>query len=512
MPGPAARVIVLGMEARRNRVRSCARTALVAACFALAGCGHTQEAGKGPTPNDVATTPRLLAWQLQASGTAPLEVGIFDSLRGVHCRFLLDSEGELRCLPLAPPALEVAPDFADAGCTERVYRALHLDDVASVVGRSVALPLPQSNCEARYVVGNLREFAAAEPHFAGIPGSCRQFTPIEREAGWHDFVVAQVTSPAAWVSGREVAGPLIDGRLRLRQFAAAGEASFAARLVDEQRDRSCSLDEVREQLVCVAPALSASSSYFVDAECRGAGLWRADACSEAVYIGRPDDLHGLGEAWPGAIFSQGKVCESLRDSEYAKGDSFFQQGEAVAVDALPAAEWTSDGRERLKLRGLKADDGSFLALSDELFDSSSQRRYPSELHQPRFEDAQIGAGCAPVWTRDAGVRCVPETTVVDPYTLYTYADAACTEPVYWCTSSTCPEELVRMAYDENGEYRAISRNRTVAVADVVYNRSADACVPGSATGGPPFFKAGDALPWDDFPELAELNGRASGAP
>ena len=169
--------------------------------------------------------------------------------------------------------------------------------------------------------------------------------------------------------------------------------------------------------------------------------------------------------------------------------------------------------ERLRLRGLQAGAGSFIALPDELFDTSSQRRYPFENHAPRFLDSEVGEGCAPVWTRDAGIRCVPESTVVDPYTYVMYADQACSEPVHFCVEvDACPKELVRMAYDENGEYRAVSRNVAVVVTDVIYSRTGDACTAGSASGGPSFYKAGEVLPWDDYPELEELNGRPSGGP
>jgi len=485
--------------------------ALLAAPCLLVSCGHTRQVVDEPPKNDEPTQPRLLPWQLQAAGAAPLQVGIWDSLRGAHCRFLPDSAGQLRCLPTAPPALAPAPQFADAGCTERVYRAEHLDNVAGVVGRAVAVPLAENNCERRYVVGKLREFALSEPHFSGIPGSCNQYTPLTPEPGTHDFVVAEVTSPNAWASGKEVDGALFGDRLRLRQFAADGEQSFVARLVDEQWDRTCSLDEVSGKLICLAPMLRLVSSYFVDAECRGEHLWRAEACSEAVYIGRPDEVYVLGEAWQGPVFVQNKVCESA-DSEAAKGDDFFQQGERVGLDELPSAEWTTDGSGRLQLRGLKRDDGAFTALSDELFDASSHARGPNASRGPRFLDAETGEGCAPLWTRDEGVRCVPESTAVDPYTFFMYADPDCSELAYFCAGSTCPGELVLMDYDENGEYVAVSRNRVIAVTDTIYSRNGDACTGSTAMGGPPYFKAGEVLPWDDYPELEELNGRDSGEP
>jgi hypothetical protein len=233
------------------------RTALVAVVLALVACGRTQRDGDAPKQQEAPATPRLLPWQLEAAGTSPLALGSFDRLLKAHCRFLPDEQGELRCLPVAPPALELKSEFADAGCTERIYDALHLDNIASVVGRPVALPLPKSDCEQRYVVAKLRELASSEPRFSGMAGSCQQFMPLTPELGAHDFVVAEVTSPAAWVSGREVDGPLVAERLRLRQFAAQGEPSFPARLVDEQWDATCSLLQLSDRLVCVPPTLSA---------------------------------------------------------------------------------------------------------------------------------------------------------------------------------------------------------------------------------------------------------------
>jgi hypothetical protein len=497
------------MEDRCCRLRSLERTGFVALALALGACGRTQRDGDTPKQEQAPATPRLLPWQLEAAGTSPLALGSFDRLLKAHCHFLPDEQGELRCLPVAPPALELKSEFADAGCTERVYDALHLDNVANVVGRPVTLPLPKSNCEQRYVVAKLRELASSEPRFSGIPGSCRQFTPQEPEPGAHDFVIAEVTSPAAWVSGGEVDGPLVAERLRLRQFAAPGEPSFPARLVDEQWNATCSLQQLSDRLVCVPPTLSADPPYFADQDCQ-VPLWGADACSQAVYIGSPGGLHALGESWQGPIFTLRKICEAVSESTETTSGRFLQQGEAVGLDALPATEWTTEGSGRLLLRGLKTGDGPFVALPDELFDYSSQRRSHFEVHAPRYRDEEAGEGCAPVWTRDAGVRCVAESTMVDPATYFMYADPDCTEPAYLC-AGTCPKELVLMGYDENAEYRAVSRNRAIELRNMpLYTRDGDTCI--AELGDPAFMKAGEALPWDGYAELQELNGRAAGAP
>jgi len=518
--------MLLGMVDRRNRVRGI-EAAIGLAALLLVGCGQSRSRPGEPDPDTMElgepdpgtmepgeplAEPRLVPWELQAEGTSSLVIGVFDRLRGAHCRFLPDEQGQLRCLPLAPPSLGVIGGFVDAGCTQPVYRAENLDDVAGVVGRPVALPLPLSDCEQRYVVGELRELTAADARFSGTPGSCRESTPPSLGAGQHDFAVAEVTSPSAWVSAREVDGALVGEQLRLRQYSAEGEPAFVARLVDERRSVSCTLRHLQGELLCLAPALPAFSSYYADDECQGDLLWRADACSRDVFIGSPGELYAVGELWTGDVFSMGKACENVPQSGQASSDSFFQRGEALGLDALPVVSWMSEGDGRLQLRGLRADDGSFLALPDELFDSTSLRTHPFEEHGARYHDSERDEGCAPVWTRDAGVRCVPESTVVDPYSYTIYADPNCTEQAYFCTDSACPRELVLMAYDENAEYRAVSRNRVVKLGDAPIYSSAGANCTEMPFSGPTYFKAGETLPWDDFPELVERNGRASGAP
>jgi hypothetical protein len=439
-------------------------------------------------------------------------VGVFDSLQGAHCRFLPDRQGQLRCLPNAPPSLEALSEFVDAGCSQRVYRAYHLDNVAVAVGREVAVASELDHCEQRYLLGKLKETAVSRRRFAGNAANCFPVESTPADEMSHDFVLEE-TSPDAWLSAREVDGPLMGGRLRLRQFLATDGSLFGSRLVDEQWDKTCSLSEVDGKLLCVPPTLDTSSPYFEDAECKGKPLQRADACSQAVYIGSPSNLHALGKVWQGTVYASSKICEAMPEDIRAPGDRFFEQGEALGLDALAGATWSSEGAGRLQLRGLAADDGSLIPLFDDLFDTSSLRRYPFQGLGPRFRDTEAGGACGPVWTRDAGVRCVPDTALVDPYTYFMYADAACTEPVYLCGSASCADaDLVLMTYDENGERRAISRNRAVDLTNQPYfSRDGDACVE-NAPGGPNLFKAGPALPWDDYPELEELNGRASGAP
>ena len=87
--------------------------------LAPAACGKTQAppgnaradtSGAGAAASD---EPRLVPWQLQAEGSEPLVVGVFDRERQQHCGFVPDATGQLRCLPLTRGALELTRTFAD---------------------------------------------------------------------------------------------------------------------------------------------------------------------------------------------------------------------------------------------------------------------------------------------------------------------------------------------------------------------------------------------------------------
>ena len=164
--------------------------------------------------------------------------------------------------------------------------------------------------------------------------------------------------------------------------------------------------------------------------------------------------------------------------------------------------------------GLRADDGSLQILSDALFGGSSLGK---SAHTPRYYDSQLDVGCRPIWTPDAGVRCVPENTLIDPYPNFMmYADAECTDPAYLCTEPEAADcdypDLVLLGYDENGEYRALSRRAAVNLSGkVTYSRITGSCEPNQPTDTPLFLSAGVELPWDEYPQLIEPNGRASGA-
>jgi hypothetical protein len=73
-------------------------------------------------------------------------------------------------------------------------------------------------------------------------------------------------------------------------------------------------------------------------------------------------------------------------------------------------------------------------------------------------------------------------------------------------------DLILTAYDENGEYRALSRRALVSLqGKETFSLVGGGCMRNEPVEAPLFLRAGAELPWDEYPELTETNGRASGA-
>jgi hypothetical protein len=501
------------MEVWRARKRA---WGVVSIALAICGCGKTAAPDNPtpttPDPSDPEPQERLVRWQLEADGTAPLTLGIFDQTRGEHCSFVLDREGTLRCLPLPATTVELQLNYADAACTQPIYYAPYAKNAQVLLDRSVAVPLPSEGCETRYAVGTLKEIPPTQRFYRSATG-CVALGPPAQEEGSHDFVLEREADPQGWVSAKEIDGPLLGDRVRLRRFATDDQGEFDAQLVDERWDKPCTVMDATDAPTCNVATLPNHSNYYVDSKCQGEHLWPATTCPEPAYIGDfgfSGEKSTLGALWDGPIFSQGKVCEPA-DTSYEGQEGYWQRGEPLGPDAIATVGWTDEGTGRLRLVGLRADDGSLQVISDALFGGSSLGR---SSHTPRFQDSQLDVGCRPIWTPDAGVRCVPSTTLVDPYTYLMFADADCTDPAYLCTvPEDCPySDLVTMAYDDNGEYRAVSRRAAVRLSgEPIYSLAGGKCTRNEPTATPLYLRAGAELPWDEYPQLLEQNGRAPGA-
>lgn len=478
------------------------------AALLLCACGKTGANDGKQAPS----TPRLAAWRLETEGAEPLVVGIFDTKEQTHCGFLRDVEGTTRCLPLPISALELTTNFSDSECRRSVYRAVQpaARAVDLAAGRPLTVPLPMDGCEQRYAVARLVPLTDTTPLFFDT-GTCRRSAadanPVLPDLGQaQDYVIEEVVPPARYVTGKEVDGPLLAERLRVRQIEASDGFRFTQQLFDETWQKPCSLTTQQGALGCMPSSLGDNTPFHVDAQCTGEELWRSPSCSEPAFIGNQSEFHELGELWTGPVFELGKGC-----SEWAvpgSSDQFYTRGAALGSDAVAAPTWAQAGSGRLQLRGLQGDDGELVALTDALFDAAStpSARYAGSV--PRYYDTSIASGCRPVWTTQGEVRCVPETAIVDPYTYFFSADAACERPALFCPrgEGCVGVDVVSMDYDDSGQYRAVSRNAGKAVTgDMVFGMQNGTCRP-QGPAGLQFFEPGEELSWDDYPQLSEANG------
>lgn len=453
-----------------------------------------------------------MPWQLETDGSQPLVVGIFDSERQQPCQFLPDTQGQLRCLPLPPTSLVRTASFADPKCTQPIYSASlqGAEALRATPREPMALPEKPDACEQRYTVARVSELGAEAPHYVMFNGeSCGLNTlgPAPPAGQVVDFARDDTLDPADFVAGEVVAGALLGERIRLHEVEAADGSRFQHALSDEHWQKPCQLSELRGSLACMPESIDDNTHFHVDMACEGESLWYAEACSDPTFIGKYDELYALGPTWEGLAFESSKTC---RESAFSResGARLYQRGEQLGEDALAAAEWFHAGSGPLVLRGLRGEGDELIVLSNWLFgDSVLVREQPSTTAGPRYLDRETGVACAPVWTSDGEVRCVPSTAQLEPYTYKMFVDASCSKPAFLCATEPCVgTDMIVWGSDENGRQRALSRNAAIAVAgESVYGLMSDECVS-SPFPNTTLFESGEELPWDDYPLLGEVNG------
>lgn len=466
--------------------------ALAAATFAGGCSGHPL------TPEPA----RLVPWQVEAEGGAPLVMGIYDTQEKAHCRFAPDETGQLRCLPWGEVDLGGVGAFSDPACQKPVYETPDPAQTGLMVGRSLALPLPAAGCApARFAVGILRARGADEPLFAGTP--CARL-----DAGavtGANLTVDEFEAPDRWATGAELDGPLLFGRLRLRRIGNGGDASFDDHFVDTRWSAPCALTGAADTAKCWPPSLPDLTYDFEDDQCHGTPVWQVGACEKPAFIGQSGPaLHAIGAEWRGAVFLGTKGCFPVTPT--ASSGAFFEEGGLLGDDAVVTVDWVTDAGGRLQRRGLRGAGGELVPISAELANASGVAP---------FRDTVAELDCNPLWTPDGLVRCVPTNVLFDSLSLGLFADAACQTPAYFCPRfpAGCRGlPMISFAADANGIRHASSVNVAESAAGA-FMRGDAGCVATTSFDPSMLFIAGPVLvPWDQFPALEERNGRPSGAP
>jgi hypothetical protein len=464
---------------------------------------------------DTNSTHRLVPWTVEADGTDPLIMGIFDTQEKLHCSFLPDATGQLRCMPSGPATYKETAWFSDAACTKRIYTTSSTGAGPAWIGRATALPLPRVACAPnRYVVGTLTSLPADSPHFGGA--ACAAVTPTPGP-GYNltEMTVDSVeASPDHWEKGTELDGPVFDNVV-LKLVQTPDGARFANDLHDTHWDRPCQLAADIANVFCRV-ATPTSVAGVEGMTCVGPPVWRVPACSDPPFLRSSGGFGGtfaVGAVWGGAVSSNGHGCLQVHPQTTVDGpDTFVTAGVAISAADMLARPWQETGTGRLRLRGLLDDDGQVVTLPTALmwpeFDSIVLQGTAA-----RYADTVANTTCNPIRTPEGLLRCVPPTVNLT-FDSGFFADAKCTAPAFYCPNftDTCPGILAMSASaDPNGEVRATKLATSIAAPTVFQGVVQGACTATTFTT-PGFYTLGADAAWAQFPVLGERNGRAPEGP
>jgi hypothetical protein len=436
-------------------------------------------------------------------------LGVFDTQEDVHCEFLLDSEGQLRCLPARLPSLNLW-QVGNSQEDERCVYAADTHALAAYRGGPVSLPLPRHGCEQRYVVATLNIGQLDGLATNQLNDVCAEGTPGSWGPVLTPVTIASVLSPSRWVAAARVDGPAISPRLRLGQFRGTDGSLFDDQVFDERWGTNCALAGTDDFPVgCVPPHLAFDTATFLDPTC-SSPLWRLPACAPETYVAGGSDRTGdyparaLGPAHEDQVYAlegHGSLtCVAEEKRVLRSGeDSFFPAGEPLAADATEAPfSWFLQGTGRLQRRGLRGADGAFIPIARSL------------IREPLpYYDTVAGAACSPLQTATGGVRCVPplipQIATDAPANGVYYADSQCSQSAYFCFPEEACDGGVAVVLGVGSDLEAVGISLvTTSRVPQIYVKQAETCV---AVPEVLALTLGDApLPWDRFPELGERNG------
>lgn len=452
--------------------------------------GDARGATGGPT--------RLDTWRLEADGTGPLVLGIWDTRENVHCRFVPDETGQLRCLPeVARYLFGQGNTFADARCQQPVW-VVQQDEDKSPLRRPWSQALSQAGCGAvRYQV--LRPVPEASALYSTSSGPCKAIKQSDILSTSVPQLPLTPDPPDRWETGTESTDVRLSDRLRVVEDVTPEGARFANRIVDDRWGMACSMtsDFVGDGIVCRPPSIDDYGSTFSDAACT-AQLYALPACQQAAFIGgRGQPAYNLGALYLGDWYRRALGCEKspVPTSSDPSATRYYLRGDLLDATEAPVREDNAPGTGRFRVRGVVDMTGAVVPLPKDLLFGG---------YRPFF-DTVANEDCRLIWTPDGQVRCAPlSTAVVTPY----FTDNQCKVPGYVCDQGAgCDgQKVVFVKIDQHAR----------AIAQAAYsNTTALTTSPVPIYGGNPcqmvgniqskVYGPGTPIPWDTFPSLREVH-------
>jgi len=433
----------------------------------------------GPDGNTVVSGSRLHRRALATPDGATSEVGLWDSELEVPCTFERAGDGEQRCMPKLPGEMM----FSDPECTQPVIASYWSCEETDF--RYARDYLGESDCE-----WTIETFEAIEgevpaqiPVFSDWTGECAA-------QGSRLAVPAQPMADDALIRATFIEQPRAAG-MSMRILLADDGAVWPDEVLDEGRAERCKPDAQSGRCIPASSAGFGHWSTLLDAACEQRVV-AVDACDGSALRGResvcdPWSLYEYGDEVDAAgvsLLGEDGVCEA---AEGATG-THVTVGPLIPVETFPAVETVTVGEGRLREQRLVDAAGDSLATST----------WGRTLY-----DTELGERCAPRWTADGVIRCLPPAASLSSLPLF--ADDDCTQRVVRGYSAECevPATILSYAVQDEGCSGASSIYELGEALDTeeVYWELGGCSLAEHFIDNIVFFRVGEEIPIEAFVEL-----------
>lgn len=412
----------------------------------------------------------------------------FDTELGIECEFARDAAGDLRCLPVQLPGVQVG--YADDDCAEAVLQTASCGAAPGFV-RGDAVGAAQCDTGPRQVTFRRGGPIPAPEHFGDwspITGECGGGSPPVGDHYALDRVDDDDFLAAVFVDED------VGGVLGVRSIVAEDGSWERAQLLDVGTGLPCSpstqVVDGESVAKCLIARYDPYSALYAGADCSGDPLIHFDddgTCNLPPFTNVGDDWWSLGPRYEGETYGVFQnVCTAYPiDLDAA---ALFERGDAIEAptfaDYTRAAAPEAEG-DRLQLYGVVLE-GAPVPLT----------RIPWDWY-----DATLDAPCSAVALADGGHICAHETMNGPPRQ---WGDAECAMiPLAHSFTSVPAPIVVRVEFDGCREIAqdasAVFGEWTEAVYEL--DRETDECTPSDDAENSTFLQLGSSVQLADLPPL-----------
>ena len=337
---------------------------------------------------------RLAAEYIEPVEGLRQDLRIIDTLEGVECRFLLESDGTHTCYPSDTSSQLF---FKDSSCTSMVaVYQLEWEPKGFTETRVNQAPCSSSREYRR--VGNITSIGEGDPlYIRNNLNQCQQITAPNRKF----YDTSEVLPQSAFVNASlQAASP--DTRISSGVFVGDDGSSLCARnsLVDSVLELKCSVRNGGDALPYCVPTGASSERYFSDELCEVEERSVPTRSCGAATIAIEDRFDSSGVC-PSPTRRAFRVSDEMVSERYRafgencrprqdQGDTFLRVGEEILASELAAMTQVIEESE-VRLR--------------RILDVTADR---FGVFRNRWLDTELATECQFQAASDGSLRCLPD--------------------------------------------------------------------------------------------------------